>query len=75
MKPLEGIRIIACEHFIVEPMCTMMLGDIGADVIKAELESAYYLSFNRSKRSIILDLGTPEGVNIRRSRSRVLMWW
>jgi formyl-CoA transferase/CoA:oxalate CoA-transferase len=80
MKPLEGIRVIACEHFIAGPMCTMMLGDMGADVIRVEPpegetsrslgppfvdgEAAYYLSFNRSKRSIILDLRTPEGVNI-----------
>jgi crotonobetainyl-CoA:carnitine CoA-transferase CaiB-like acyl-CoA transferase len=80
MKLLEGIRVIVCEHFIAGPICTMVLGDIGADVIKVEPpegktsrslepplvdgESAYYLSFNRSKRSIILDLRILERVSI-----------
>ncbi|MFC1970502.1 CaiB/BaiF CoA transferase family protein [Chloroflexota bacterium] len=36
MKPLDGIKVIACEHFIAGPLCTMMLGDMGADVIKVE---------------------------------------
>jgi crotonobetainyl-CoA:carnitine CoA-transferase CaiB-like acyl-CoA transferase len=58
----------------------MVLGDIGAEVIKVEApegktsrslgppfvdgEAAYYLSFNRNRRSIILDLRTPERVSI-----------
>jgi crotonobetainyl-CoA:carnitine CoA-transferase CaiB-like acyl-CoA transferase len=80
IKPLEGIRVIACEHFIAGPMCTMLLGDMGADVIRVEPpegdvsrgagppfvdgQSVYYLSVNRSKRAMTLNLRTPEGVNI-----------
>ena len=81
MKPLEGIRVIDLGHFIAGPMCTMMLGDMGADVIKVELpdrpddsrslgppfvggEAAYYLSFNKSKRGITLNLKTNAGIDI-----------
>jgi crotonobetainyl-CoA:carnitine CoA-transferase CaiB-like acyl-CoA transferase len=80
VKPLDGIKVIACEHFIAGPLCTMILGDMGADVIKVEPpqgetsrslgppflggEAAYYLSFNRSKRDITIDTGTPEGIEI-----------
>ena len=82
--PLAGIKVIGCEHFIAGPMCTMILGDMGADVIKVEppqkgdasrslgppflgKEAAYYLSFNRSKRSLSLDTRTPEGIDILKS--------
>lgn len=83
MKPLEGIKVIELGHFIAGPMCTMILGDMGADVIKVESpkspdesrslgppfvnsEAAYYLSFNRSKRSLTLNTRTNEGINILR---------
>ncbi|MGC8782119.1 MAG: CaiB/BaiF CoA transferase family protein [Anaerolineae bacterium] len=77
MHPLDGIRVIDMTEALAGPFCTMMLGDLGADVIKIERpgigdmargwapprvdgESAYFLSINRNKRSITLDLKQPE---------------
>jgi formyl-CoA transferase len=71
--PLAGVKVVDLTRVMVGPYCTMMLGDLGADVVKVELpgrgddtrhwgppfvesESVYYLSVNRNKRSIALDL-------------------
>jgi crotonobetainyl-CoA:carnitine CoA-transferase CaiB-like acyl-CoA transferase len=71
--PLAGVRVVDLTRVMVGPYCTMMLGDLGADVVKVEIpgrgddtrhwgppfvggESLYYLSINRNKRSIALDL-------------------
>ncbi|MFC7398455.1 CaiB/BaiF CoA transferase family protein [Chelatococcus sp. GCM10030263] len=74
--PLSGLRIIDLTRVISGPFCTMLLGDLGADVIKVEIPegdalrtqgagreglSWYFASFNRNKRSITLDLKSPEG--------------
>ena len=70
---LEGVTVADFSRVLSGPYCTMMLGDLGADVIKIERpgdgdeargwgppfaggESAYYLAFNRNKRSMALDL-------------------
>jgi formyl-CoA transferase/CoA:oxalate CoA-transferase len=78
MSALDGIRVIDLTEALAGPYCTMILGDLGADVIKIERpgvgdqsrkwgppfvgsESAYYLSINRNKRSVTLDLKSSEG--------------
>jgi len=75
--PLAGIRVIDLTRILSGPFCTMLLGDLGADVIKiedpvagdpirhigegAEGLSWYFASFNRNKRSVALDLRAKEG--------------
>lgn len=76
--PLAGIRVIDLTINVLGPVCTQILGDMGADVIKVETPegdqnrrngpvrnegmSAFYLIMNRNKRSITLNLKTPEGL-------------
>jgi crotonobetainyl-CoA:carnitine CoA-transferase CaiB-like acyl-CoA transferase len=81
--PLAGIRVADCSTVLAGPYCTMLLADLGADVVKVEppegdatrgwgppwvgdeaagtRTAAYYLSVNRNKRSIRLDLKRDEG--------------
>lgn len=75
-KPLDGIRVVDLTRVLSGPFCTMMLGDMGAEVIKVETGdgdpiraqgtlkdgfSWYYASFNRNKKSVVLDLRTEDG--------------
>jgi formyl-CoA transferase len=74
---LAGVRIVDLSRVLAGPFCTMVLADLGADVIKVEPphgddtrewgppfaggESAYFLAVNRNKRSMTLDLKTAGG--------------
>ena len=76
--PLHGIRVVDLSRVLAGPYATMLMGDMGADVVKVERPdggddtrrfgppyvegvSTYYLSINRSKRSVVLDLKHPDG--------------
>jgi CoA:oxalate CoA-transferase len=69
---LNGIRILDLTRMLAGPYETMLLADMGADVIKIEdaagdytrLLEAYYLSINRNKRSVVLDIKSPKGKEI-----------
>jgi formyl-CoA transferase len=85
---LDNIRVVDCTRAMAGPYCTMMLGDLGADVIKIERpgsgdesrgwgppfvgesygpysgESAYFLTANRNKRSLTVNLKDPQGQEI-----------
>lgn len=78
--PLAGMKVVDLTTFLSGPSATQLLGDLGADVIKVEAlsgdssrdiagpqvdgVSAYFLANNRNKRSIAIDLKTPEGLRI-----------
>jgi len=88
--PLSGVLVLDLSRVLAGPFCTMMLGDLGARVVKVEHPedgdvtrgwgppyhattgmSAYYLSVNRNKESIALDLATPAGAeSVRRLAAR-----
>jgi crotonobetainyl-CoA:carnitine CoA-transferase CaiB-like acyl-CoA transferase len=71
--PLAGIRILELGHTVMGPSCSMVLADLGADVIKVEppegdrtranvgFGSALFPVFNRNKRSLCIDLKSEEG--------------
>ncbi len=82
-KPLDGLKVLDLTRVLAGPYCTMLLGDMGADVVKVERpgagddtrgfgppfvngESAYFMSVNRSKRSLTLDLKHARGLAILR---------
>ncbi len=72
---LDGIRVVEFSHMVMGPACGLVLADLGAEVIKVEpagkgdptryLKSTgagFFASFNRNKKSVTIDLATPEGL-------------
>lgn len=75
--PLEGMRVLDVSQFMAGPYCTMVLGDLGAEIIKIEKvdggddsrqmgpyvngESACFFQINRNKKSVAVNLKSPEG--------------
>jgi len=77
-QPLTGLRVIEFTHMVMGPACGLVLADLGADVIKVEpvggdrtrrllgAGSGFFPMFNRNKKSIAIDLHTPEGAEVAR---------
>ena len=71
--PLQGVRVVEFTHMVMGPTCGMALGDLGAEVIKVEpltgdstrrllgSGAGFYPLFNRNKKSIALNLQSPQG--------------
>ena len=83
-KPLDGVKVLDLTRVLAGPYCTMLLADMGADVVKVERpgagddtrgygppflngESAYFLSINRNKRSLTLNLKHDKALQILRA--------
>jgi len=83
---LDGLRVVDLSRYIAGPYCAMLLGDMGADVVKVEPpgrgensrafgpfvegESLYTMVFNRNKRSLTLDLRSDQGRDVLRDLLR-----
>ena len=80
--PLDGLKVLDLSRFIAGPYCGMLLGDLGAEVIKVEKagrgddtrqlppriagDSLYVMVFNRNKRSLSLNYRDPRGQELLR---------
>lgn len=79
-KPLDGIKVLDLSRALAGPFCTLILSDLGAEIVKVEIprkgddarnygpfkneQSLYFLSLNRAKESVTLNLKSAEGKNI-----------
>ena len=76
--PLNGLRVVEFTHMVMGPTCGMVLADMGAEVIKVEpidgdrtrhllgAGAGFFPMFNRNKKSIAIDLHTPDGAEVAR---------
>ncbi len=87
--PLAGLRVVEFTHMVMGPACGLALADLGADVVKVEpagrgdntrrlagAGSGFFAVFNRNKRSLALDMKTPDGMAVARrliARSDILI--
>ena len=73
-QPLKGLKVLEFSHTIMGPCAGLVLADLGADVVKIEpapagdhtrrlpgFAAGFFAAFNRNKRSLALDLKSPEG--------------
>ena len=77
-QPLAGLRVVEFTHMVMGPTCGMVLADMGAEVIKVEpvegdrtrylvgAGAGFFPMFNRNKKSIAIDLHTPDGAAVAR---------
>jgi crotonobetainyl-CoA:carnitine CoA-transferase CaiB-like acyl-CoA transferase len=83
VAPLAGLVVLEFAHTIMGPSCGLVLGDLGADVIHVEpapegdrtrklrgFAAGFFSYFNRNKRSICIDLKSPEGLAVARDLVR-----
>jgi len=82
-KPLEHIKVLDFTRVLAGPFCTMILANMGAEIIKIERlgsgddsrsygpfingQSAYFISINRGKKSISIDLKSEKGIEVVRT--------
>jgi formyl-CoA transferase/CoA:oxalate CoA-transferase len=77
VAPLHGVRVLDLTRYLAGPYCTMLLADYGADVVRVESpggrefrvpgtdqDTYFFYSSNRGKRSVTLDLHSPEGLEL-----------
>ncbi len=74
--PLAGVRVVEFTHMVMGPTCGMILGDLGADVVKIEpiagdstrrllgAGAGFFALFNRNKKSVAVDVRDPRGLEI-----------
>jgi crotonobetainyl-CoA:carnitine CoA-transferase CaiB-like acyl-CoA transferase len=74
--PLAGVRVVEFVHMVMGPSCGLVLGDLGAEVIKVEpvsgdntrrlvgAGSGFFVTFNRNKKSLAVDVKSPAGLEV-----------